>query len=77
MNEEVVVLGRTIDAIGPNVRVVSVHGGPHALVEAYVTYLETRYQQIFVEYPFFDLRLFKRCLQRTASSVFGILDSTP
>ena len=24
--------------------------------------------------PFFDLRLFKRCLQRTASSVFGCLD---
>ena len=32
VNEEVVVLGRIIDAIGPDVRVVSVH----ALVEAYV-----------------------------------------
>ena len=27
-----------------------------------------------VEYPTFDLRLLKRCLQRTASFVFGSLD---
>ena len=36
VSEEVVVLGHIIDAIGPDVRVVSVQGGPHALVEAYV-----------------------------------------
>ena len=36
VSEEAVVLGRFIDAIGPAVRVVSVQGGPHALVEAYV-----------------------------------------
>ena len=35
VNEEVVVLGRIIDALGPNAHVVSVHGGPHSLVEAY------------------------------------------
>ena len=74
VSEEVVVLGRIVDAIGPDVRVVSVQGGPHALVEAYVNFLGSGYQQKLIEYPLFDLRLFKRCLQKTASSVFGTLD---
>ena len=74
MNEEVVVLGRIIDAHGSEVRVVSVQGGPHAFVEAYVNFLGSGYQQKLIENPLFDLRLFKRCLQRTASSVFGTLD---
>ena len=71
---EVVVLGRVIDAIGPDVRVVSVQGGPPALVEACINFLGSGYQQKLIEYPLFDLRLFKRCLQRTASSVFGTLN---
>ena len=29
---------------------------------------------VLVEYPTFDLRLLKRCLQRTTASVFGSLD---
>ena len=74
VGEEVVALGRIIDAIGPDFRVVSVQGGPHALVEAYVNFLGSGYQQKLIEYPLFDLRLFKRCLQETASSVFGTLD---
>ena len=74
LNEEVVVLGRIIDAIGPDVRVVSVQGGPHALVEAYVNFLGNGYQEKLIGYRLFDLRLFKRCLQRTASSVFETLD---
>ena len=74
VNEEVVVLGRIIDAIGPNFRVASVQGGPHALVEAYVNFLRGGYQQKLIDYPLFDLRLFKRCLQRTASGVFRTLD---
>ena len=74
VSEEVVVLGRIIDAIGPDVRVVSVQGGPHALVDAYVNFLGSGYQQKLIEYPLFGLRLFKRCLQKTASSVFGTLD---
>ena len=74
VSEEVVALGRIIDAIGPDVHVVSVQGGPHALVEAYVNFLGSGYQQKLIEYPLFDLRLFKRCLQKTASSVFETLD---
>ena len=60
VNEQVVVLGRIIEAISPEVRVVSVQGGPHALVEAYVNCLSSGYQQNPIEYPFFHLRLFKR-----------------
>ena len=67
-------LGRIVDAIGPDVRVVSVQGGPNALVEAYANFLGSGYQQKLLEYPLFDLRLFKRCLQKTAASVFGTLD---
>ena len=73
-NEEGVVLGRIFDALGPDVRVVSVPGGPHALVEAYVSFLGSGYQQKLIEYPLFVLRFFKRCPQWTASSVFGTLD---
>ena len=43
VNEEVVVLGRILDALGPDVRVVSVQGGPHAFVEAYVNFLGREY----------------------------------
>ena len=37
-------------------------------------YLGNGYTQKLVEYPSFDLRVFKRCLQRKASGVFGSLD---
>ena len=60
--------------LGPNVHVVSVHGGPRALVEVYVNFLGSGYQQRLIEYPLLDLHFFKRCLERTAPSVFGTLD---
>ena len=44
------------------------------LAEAFASYLGSGYQEKLVEYPTFDLRLLKCCLQRTASSVFGSLD---
>ena len=62
------VLGKILDAAGPDAAVVSLHGGPHA------NYLGSGYQSKLIEYPTFDLRLMKRCLQRTASIVFGSLD---
>ena len=74
VTEKVVVLGRMIVALGPIVRVVSVQGGPDALVESYVNFLGSGYQQKLIEYPSFDLRFFKRWLQRTTSGVFGTLD---
>ena len=71
---EATVLGKILDAAGPDTAVVSLHRGPNVLAEALASYLGSEYQAKLVEYPTFDLRLLKRCLQRTASSVFGSLD---
>ena len=71
---EATVLGKILDAAGPDTAVVSLHGGSHVLAEAFASYLGSGYQTKLIEYPTFDLRLLKRCLQRTASSVFGSLD---
>ena len=67
------VLGKILDAAGPDTAVVSLPGGPHVLPEAFASYLGSGYQAELIEYPTFDLRLLKRCLQCTASSVFGRL----
>ena len=71
---EATVLGKSLDAAGPDTAVVSLHGGPHVLAEAFTSYLGSEYHAKFIDYPTFDLRLLKRCLQRTASFVFGSLD---
>ena len=71
---EATVWGKILDAAGPDAAVVSLQGRPHVLVEAFATYLASGYQTKLIEYPTFDLRLKKRCLQRTASFVFGSLD---
>ena len=67
-------MGKILDADGPDTDVVSLHGGPHKLAEAFASCLGSGYQAKLVEYPTFDLRLLKCCLQRTASSVFGSPD---
>ena len=71
---ESTILVEILDASGPSTAVVSLHGGPDVLGEAFASYLGSGYQTKLVEYPTFGLRLLKRCLQRTASSVFGSLD---
>ena len=71
---EATVPGKILDAAGPDTAVVSLHGGPHVLAEAFASYLGSGYQAKLIEYPTFDLRLLKRCLQRTPLSVFGSLD---
>ena len=71
---EVTFLAKIVDAAGLDTSVVSLHGGPHVLAEAFARYLGSGYQAKLVEYPIFDLRLLKRCLQLTAASVFGSLD---
>ena len=73
-HQEVSALGRIVDAVGPGVSVVSISGGSTILVEGFCQYLESGYCQKLIDYPNFDLRLFKRCLQRTGFSVFGSLD---
>ena len=73
-HQEVSVLGRIVDALRPDVSVASISGGSTVLVEAFCENLNSGYRQKLIEYPVFDLRLFRRCLQRTASSLFGSLD---
>ena len=73
-HQNISALGRIVDALGPDVSVVSISGGSTLLVEAFFEYLGSGYRQKLFDNPFFDFRLFKRCLQWTASSVFGSLD---
>ena len=73
-HQEVTVLGRVVDALRSDVAVASIIGGSTVLVEAFSEYLGSGYRQKLIDYPVFDLRLFRRCLQRTSSSVFGSLD---
>ena len=55
-------LGRIVDALELDVSVVSISGGSPVLVEAFCKYLDSGYRQKIIDYPSFDLRLFKRCL---------------
>ena len=71
---EATLLAKILDAAGLDTSVVSLHGGPHVLVEAFASCLGSRYCTKLVEYPTFDLRLLKLCKQRTAASGFGSLD---
>ena len=71
---KITALGQMVDALGPDVSVASISGGSTALVEAFCEYLGSGYCQKLIEYPVFGLRLFRRCLQRTSSSVFKSLD---
>ena len=73
-HQEITALGRMVDALGPDVSVASISGGSTVLVEAFYEYLGSGYRQKLNDYPVFDLPLFRRCLQRTSSSVFGSLD---
>ena len=61
--QEISALGRLVDALGPDVSVVSIKK-PFASIWAVG----------IVRNSCFDLRSLKRCLQRTASNVFGSLD---
>ena len=73
LHQEITALGRMVDALGPDVSVASISGGSTVLVEAFCEYLGSGHRQKLIDYPVFDLRLFRRCLQRTSSSVFGSL----
>ena len=64
---EATILGKILDAAGPDGPVVSLHGGPHVLAEAFARYLGSGYRVKIVAYPTFNL-------QRTGASVFENLD---
>ena len=72
---ELSVLCSVVSAVGGSASLVAVSGGSHVLGDTYREYLGSGYSHKLVEYPIFDLRLLKRCLQKVSSSVFGSLDS--
>ena len=72
--QEISVLGRVVDALGPDVSVASFSGGSAVLAETFCKNLGSGYRRKLIDYPFFNLRLFRQCLQRTASSAIGSLD---
>ena len=73
-NSELVFLGKTLSAVGSGASLVSLSGGSHTLVDCHREYVGSGYTKILVDYPNFDARLLIRCLQKTASVVFGTLD---
>ena len=73
-SSELVILGQVLCAIGSGASLVAISGGSHTLVESYKEYLGSGCMRGVLDYPTFDVRLLKRCLQKTASVVFGTLD---
>ena len=71
---ELSILGSVVAAVGGSASLVALSGGSHVLADTYGEYLGSGYSHELVEYPVFDLRLLKRCLQKVSSSVFGSLD---
>ena len=71
---EATMLGKVLEAAGPDVSVVSLHGWPQVLTEAFSRCVGSWYRAKLVDYPPSGLRLLKRCVQRTVASVFGSLD---
>ena len=73
-HQEISALGRMVDALGPDVSVASISGGSTDLVEAFCEHLGSGSCPKLNDYTVFEFGLFRRCLQRTASSVFGSLN---
>ena len=62
-SSELVILGQVLCAIGSGASLVSISGGSHTLVESYKEYLGSGCMRRVLDYPTFDVRLLKRCLQ--------------
>ena len=73
-NSELTILGKILSAVGSGASLVSLSGGSHTLVDCYREYLGSGYTKTLVDYPSFDVRLLKWCLQKTTTVVFGTLD---
>ena len=71
---ELALLGSVVASVGGSASLVAVSGGSHMLADTYGEYLGSGYTHKLVEYPIFDLRLLKRCLQKVSSSIFGPSD---
>ena len=68
------VLGSILAAVGGSASPPTVSGDLPVLEDTYGEYMGSRYTHKLVEYPIFDLRLLKRCVQKIFSSVCGSFD---
>ena len=73
-SHELSVLGSVVAAVGGSASLVAVSGEAHVLADTYGEFVGSGYSHKLVEYPVFDLRLLKRCLQKVFSSVSGSLE---
>ena len=69
---ELSVLASVVAAVGGSASLVAVSGGSHVFSDTYGEYLGSWYSHKLVEYPVFDLRLQKRCLQKVSFSVLDL-----
>ena len=73
-SSELVILGNVRCAIGSGASLVSIFGGSHTLVECYKEYLGSGCMRGLLDNPTFAVRLLKRRLEKTVSTVFGTPD---
>ena len=69
-SSKLVIVGQILCAIGSVASLMPISGGSQTLVECYKEYLGSGYMRGLLDYPTFDVRLLKRFLQKTASTVF-------
>ena len=64
-SSELVILGKFLCTIGSGGSLVSISGRSHTLAECYKEYLGSGYIRGLLDYASSDVRLLKRCLQKT------------
>ena len=68
------VLWQLLIVVGPSLSLISLVGGSHVLRDTFMEFVGSGYREKLVDYPVFDLRLLKGCLQKCESVIFGSLD---
>ena len=63
-SSELVILGQVLCAIGSRASLVSISAGSQTLIESHKEYLGSGCMRGVLDYPTFDVRLLKRCLQK-------------
>ena len=64
-NTKLAILGKILSAVRSGASLISLPGGSDTLVDCFIEYLWSGYTKTLVDYPIFDLRLLKQCLQKT------------
>ena len=74
-NSKLTILHKIQCAFASAASLISLSGGSHTLVDCCKEYLGSSYTNTLVDYPIFEVRLVKCCLQKTASVVLWTLDN--